>query len=309
LDEDYIKEIHSSGFNRISLGIQDFSTDVLQAVNREIPDIPVVDIVKWLREKEDMKINLDFIYGLPLQSTESFNENIEKAIEINPDRMVTFSYAHVPWVKPAQMKLEKLGLPGSEEKLNMFDTASNRLIKSGYRSIGLDHFAKPDDELYLALQNRVLHRNFQGYCTKESTGQVYAAGVSSISQLNEAYIQNTKNVKDYMQSLRQGNFAQEKYYVLNDNEKIVRNIINELMCNLYLDIENIAQNEGLSISELERIVSPDKAMLEEFIDDDLIMWDEKRLEVKPPGKYFLRNIASAFDPMTGESNKKFSKTI
>lgn len=181
LTYDYVDRSIKIGFNRLSLGVQDFNDKVMESINRNHSEIPIPELVDYIR-KQGIDVNLDFIYGLPFQSVETFTETIKQAIEISPNRLVTFSYAHVPWVKKAQKKLEKYDLPDANEKVKLFEVAYDLLTSNGYKAIGLDHFAKETDELYLALDEKKLHRNFQGYCTRETTGQVYALGlVESVS--------------------------------------------------------------------------------------------------------------------------------
>ena len=178
LDARYIDALVKSGFNRISLGIQDFNLKVLENVNRDAPVIPVEELVAMIRSHKNIGVNFDFIYGLPHQDVKSFTETMERAARISPDRLVTFSYAHIPWIKKAQKILEVRGLPQASEKLEMFEAAYNVLTQSGYKAIGLDHYARENDDLFVAVKNRTLHRNFQGYCTRETTGQVYAFGAT-----------------------------------------------------------------------------------------------------------------------------------
>ena len=210
LDERYVNILVQSGFNRFSLGIQDFKQEVLDNVNRTAPAVPVKEIVNWIRNYDATSVNLDFIYGLPFQNRDTFHETIQQAIDISPDRLVTFSYAHVPWIKKAQKILEVRGLPEADEKLKMFETGYDLLTANGYTPIGLDHFAKDNDELSVALRNRKLHRNFQGYCTRETTGQVYAIGATGISQLESVYAQNEKNPDKYVERINSGKFTTEK---------------------------------------------------------------------------------------------------
>jgi oxygen-independent coproporphyrinogen-3 oxidase len=246
LDYSHIDQLAEMGFNRISLGIQDFREDVLKVVNREAPRHPVKEIVAYLRAKGFRGINLDFIYGLPLQTPESFRKTIEQAIEIRPDRIVTFSYAHVPWVKAAQKQLEVIGLPDATDKMNLFLQATEQLTLAGYCPIGIDHFTLPEDDLTKAFTNKQLHRNFQGYCTLETTGQVYAFGASSISQLWGAYAQNVKDIVKYMEMVEETGSAIERGYRLSKNEQIVRAVINSIMCNGLLDIDEMAAAFGIS---------------------------------------------------------------
>ncbi len=309
LTNEYIDTLGDSGFNRISLGIQDFRQKVLDAVNRDFPERPVEEIVNYIRSK-NIKVNLDFIYGLPYQDEKTFSETIKKAVEISPDRLVTFSYAHVPWVKAAQKQLEKHGLPDPTTKSLMFEKAAKILHDAGYRSIGLDHYAKDDDELYTALKNLTLHRNFQGYCTRNTTGQVYAAGISSISQLHSAYAQNTKKIKEYISALSEGHLPVEKGYQLNGNEIIIRRVINEIMCNFYVDLRETASDLGLKIEELREVTAYNEDKLKEFEEDGLLKFDDNKIIIEEYGKFFIRNIASLFDPLQKtDKTRKFSKSV
>ena len=183
----HIELLKKFGFNRISVGIQDFRNDVLDAINRKPSKRPIEEIIKKIQDEGFTGTNLDLVYGLPLQTVDSFKKTVDKAISLNTDRIVTFSYAHVPSVIPRQKVLENIGFPTSDEKALMYENSYNQLIKAGYVSIGMDHYSKPNDEFALALNQKKLHRNFQGYCTLETTGQVYGFGASSISQLDSAY--------------------------------------------------------------------------------------------------------------------------
>ena len=308
LDETYWEGLADAGFNRVSLGIQDFQTDVLKCVNRKPSLLPVEQIVSLLRERE-IRINMDFLYGLPLQTPASFGETIEKAIAIRPDRLVTFSYAHVPWVNKRQLILEKAGLPKADVKEEMFRTAQELLLQAGYLQIGMDHFVCAHDELALAQQNKSLHRNFQGYCTRRTTGQVYAFGVTGISQLSTAYAQNTKDIDAYMEAVAQGNLPIIKGYELNEREQIVRRVIDTLMCNNLIDWQVLSEELQLSINEIKDRCGYRHEQLEEMSRDGLVQLSENRLEVPPAGKIFVRNVASTFDELTRSNPKSFSKPI
>ncbi len=304
----YISDLHKAGFTRVSLGIQDFNFRVLNAVNREKPSMEVKKLTTLFREK-GMSVNLDFIYGLPFQNVSSFSATIKKAAEIRPDRLVTFSYAHVPWFKPAQKKLETFGLPSPDEKTAMFEEAFNILSAEGYFPVGLDHFALENDELTLARQNKTLHRNFQGYCTRRTTGQVYASGISAISQLHDSYAQNHKDLKPYMEALGEGRLPVEKGYRLSRPEMIRRAAINELMCNSFLDKNQLAVNHNADIQEIEAILEPDSKAMEQFRKQGLLSIDNGSIRVSETGRFFIRNIAAAFDPAVKNTDKKFSKTV
>lgn len=309
LDKKYIGELVESGFNRFSLGIQDFKQEVLDNVNREASVIPVEDLVKMIRKHENVSVNLDFIYGLPFQTVESFQETISRAVKISPDRLVTFSYAHVPWIKKAQKILEKKGLPEADEKLAMFEAGYKILTDAGYKPIGLDHFAKQNDELSIALENRTLHRNFQGYCTRETTGQVYAFGATGISQMENAYAQNAKKTDEYINSINAGNFTIVKGYSLSKNEQIVKHVINEVMCNQFVSWNETAKKFNISAEEVKNIISYNPDDLQLFVSDGLIKFTPNELAVTNLGRFFIRNIAGSFDPNLKATTKKFSKSL
>jgi oxygen-independent coproporphyrinogen III oxidase len=310
LDEEYVKQLTLAGFNRFSLGIQDFRQEVLDNVNRDAPVVPVKEIVSWIKSYENTGVNLDFIYGLPFQNEKSFSETIEKAVEISPDRLVTFSYAHVPWIKKAQKILEIRGLPEAGEKLEMFEAGYKILTENGYTAIGLDHFAKDDDELSIALKNRKLHRNFQGYCTRETTGQVYAFGATGISQLESVYAQNEKDSNRYVELINKDTFTVEKGYHLNKSEKIVRHVINEIMCNEYVSFNETAKKFNTTAGEIKNALNFNPFMFEGFIEDGLLrMEEEENFRITSVGKFFIRNIAAQFDPNLTGSAKQFSKAL
>jgi len=309
LDFTYIERLVKAGFNRISLGIQDFDKKVLDTVNRDDSVIPVGELVRFFRQFGHVGVNFDFIYGLPHQSPESFYRTIQQAIEFSPDRLVTFSYAHVPWVRRAQKILEKEGLANPQEKMKMFEAAYNLLKKNGYHPIGFDHFAKADDELTIALANRKLHRNFQGYCTRETTGQVYAFGATGITQLENSYAQNAKDVNCYIEAINQGTFTIEKGYELNDNEKIIRYVLDQIMCNQYVDFGEVTGRFSISELQLKEITGFSEEKLSDFISEGLVQFGHNKLTVNESGKMFIRNIASVFDPQLTNSGKAFSKSV
>jgi oxygen-independent coproporphyrinogen-3 oxidase len=309
LDENFIAKLVTLKFNRFSLGIQDFKQEVLDNVNRDASIIPVEELVKMIRSHKNTSVNLDFIYGLPYQDEKSFAETINTAIEISPDRLVTFSYAHVPWVKKAQKILEVKGLPSADKKLEMFETGFQLLTQNGYDAIGLDHFAKPDDELSIAFKNRTLHRNFQGYCTRETTGQVYAFGATGISQLENAYAQNAKDTNTYVDLINKGEFTIEKGYQLNKSEKIIRHVINKIMCNYFINWHEATEILKVPVSEIIATINYDEKMLNQFAGEELLDFSNDEITVTDRGKYFIRNIASSFDPAMKNANKKFSKAL
>ncbi len=309
LDYRHIDQLADMGFNRVSLGIQDFREDVLKVVNREVPRHPVKEVVAYLRSKGFRGINLDFIYGLPLQTAESFRKTIEQAIEIRPDRIVTFSYAHVPWVKEAQKQLETIGLPDANEKMNLFLQATAQLTEAGYCPIGIDHFTLPADDLTKAFTNKQLHRNFQGYCTLETTGQVYAFGASSISQLQGAYAQNHKDISKYMQAVEASGFAIERGYLLNRAEQTVRSVVNSIMCNGLLNFETTASECGTTVEDLKNLLHFEPPKFEPYVADGLMEIDENEIRLSEKGFLCARNIAMALDPALKAGEGVYSRTV
>lgn len=310
LNTKYIDDLFDAGFNRFSFGIQDFDTTVLKNVNRKPSAIPVNELLSYVRsKKQTVGINLDFIYGLTGQTPENFAKSIEKAIEVKPDRLVTFSYAHVPWLKQHQEILKKRGLPNPDEKLEMFLSAYNLLKQNSYQPIGFDHFALASDELSLALNNNQLHRNFQGYCTRRTTGQVYAFGVSGISQLNNGFAQNTKDIFKYKQMLDDNSLPIEKGLSLSTEQKNIREIINQLMCNQYLNWDTMARHLKTSKADLQNMVNYNSQKLDKLAADHLISYNNDAIKVTETGSFFIRNIAVLFDPAYKQVENKYSKTV
>ena len=210
-----------------------------------------------------------------------------------------FSYAHVPWLKKRQMLLEKAGLPSSEEKERMFDEAAQLLLSAGYVRVGMDHFVRPDDELFSALQDGQLHRNFQGYCTRRTTAQVYALGVTGISQLETAYVQNTKDIGEYIETVNSGHLPVRKGYTLAPDQQLVRKVIDALMCNYQVTL-NKEQREA---------VNYDKAKLEEMQKDGIITISRNTIRMTHKSSPFVRNVAALLDPLMQHPTKAFSKPI
>jgi oxygen-independent coproporphyrinogen-3 oxidase len=309
LNFEYVDRLVKSGISRISLGVQDFESKVMETVNRDESVIPIAELIAYIKTKGNISVNLDFVYGLPFQTPESFTTTIKQAIAANPDRLAIFSYAHVPWLKKAQQALEKYNLPDADQKIKLFQIAYQELTKSGYVAIGLDHFAKPSDELCQALSTKTIHRNFQGYCTRETTGQVYAIGVSGISQLENAYLQNTKDLSVYAKAIDEGRLPVEKVYFVNTEEKIIREVINELMCNNYVSLPTIASMFKIDLDELKTILTFEEETIKQFEKEGLLVYKENTIEITDEGKFFMRNIAASFDPKMKANEKTFSKAL
>ena len=305
----HIELLKKFGFNRISIGIQDFRDDVLEAINRRPSKRPIEDIISKISDEGFRGTNIDLVYGLPLQTVESFRKTIERAIKLNTDRIVTFSYAHVPSVIPRQKVLDDIGFPSSDEKAQMYEESYQSLINSGYVSVGMDHYSKPDDEFAVALKEKKLHRNFQGYCTRETTGQVYGFGASSISQLDSAYSQNIKTTSEYIQSIEKNGLAVLRGYSLSKNEKIIRHIINSVMCNYYVDLEEVSEYFNIPLTEIKEIINFSESNFDDFISDKLLTIQKNVIKVNNRGRLFTRNISMRFDPLIEKKIGTYSKTI
>ncbi len=309
LEFKHIELLKKFGFNRISLGIQDFRNDVLEAINRKPSKHPIEEIISKIKSEGFTGTNIDLVYGLPLQTVSSFKNTVERAIELKTERLVTFSYAHVPSVLPRQKILEKIGFPSSNDKASMYENSYKKFVNSGYVSIGMDHYSLPEDEFAIALKNKNLHRNFQGYCTRETTGQVYAFGASAISQLNSAYSQNIKNAAQYIKAIETNNLAIFRGYSVTKEQKVIRDVINNLMCNYYVDFNDIANNNEISIDELYEIIDFSYENFDDFIEDEILEIENEKVNVFENGRLFTRNIAMKFDPLVKKNIGTYSKTI
>lgn len=299
----------SAGFNRLSLGIQDFDQNVLKNIHRQPSKHPVNKLIAYMHRLGMKGINLDLVYGLPGQTPESFTAAAQKAADCDADRIVTFPYAHVPWVKPAQKALEALGLPDADQKLHAFVSANQALTSAGYKFIGMDHYCKPDDALAIASQNGNLKRNFQGYCTAETTGQVYGFGATSITQLHSGYIQNIKNPDKYIETIETQHLAVERGYILNSQEIMVREAINELMCNGLLDFNQCAQKLNVTPADIISATGYSPEKFQPFVKDGILSITDHCLTLRPDAFLAVRNIAVLLDPMMKDNGNMYSKTI
>lgn len=297
-----------SHFNRFSVGVQDLDPKVLQTVGRTPSNLPLQVIIDLLHEA-GATVNLDFLFGLPYQTPESFARNIDAAIALRPERLVTFSYGHVPWVFKRQQVLEKHGLPAPEVKQQMYDVAAQKLHAAGYRSIGLDHFVLPNDELFQALQQGLLYRNFQGYCTRRTTGQVYALGVTGISQLNSVYAQNTKDIEAYIDACQAVRLSTCKGYQLTPQQRWVKEVIERLMCNYRLNWNEVADTLQVPVADVLQALHYDETQLRDMEADGLLTLTADGLAMTPEGHPFVRNVAAALDPLMQHTDKLFSKPI
>lgn len=297
--EEQIKHLAELGFNRISLGIQDFDLKVQTAISRVQTVEQVSAITKAAREYGFQSVNFDLIYGLPFQTEKSIKDTFKEVNQLSPDRIAFYSYAHVPWMKTAQRLFSEADLPVGKSKRKLYETGRILLEENGYHEVGMDHFAKETDELYKAFKNNKLHRNFMGYTTN-NTPVLVGLGCSSISDAGVAYLQNEKNWKLYMKAVNENRLAITKGHLLTDAEKRIKKMILDVMCKFKTPLdENVFQTEALG--------KLNKPLL-----DGLIDFKSGNLVVTPKGKPFVRNICMAFDPTLHQQKstiKVFSSTV
>ncbi len=308
INEAQMKVLSEEGFNRVSFGIQDFNEKVQVAVHRVQP----YDITKMamdLARKYNMvSVNVDLIYGLPYQTLETFKETLRLSLSLNPDRFAVFNYAHVPWLKKTMRKIDETTLPLPDEKLQIMQYTIDYLTENGYKMIGMDHFAKPEDELFKAIEKGELHRSFQGYTTKGGADLI-GVGLTSIGEGVDYYAQNFKEMKEYEAAIDAGRLPFERGVVLNKDDQIRNYVIMELMSNFKLDIKRFEAAFNINFKEyfndaLDR--------LQPFADEALITMNEEEIACSETGTLLIRNIAMEFDAYMNKhagSKKTFSKTV
>lgn len=310
LDRDYVFFLKQLGFNRISFGIQDFNTQVQEAVNRVQPEELLFEAMGWIRDAGFESINVDLIYGLPFQSLETFRNTIRKTVELNPDRIAVFNFAYVPWMKPVQRRIPQEALPPASEKLNILKMTIEELTERGYVFIGMDHFAKPDDELAIAQRDGQLHRNFQGYTTQPES-DLLGFGMTSIGMLDNVYVQNQKRLKPYYQAIEDQQFPIERGVTLSKDDLIRRSVIMELMCQFQLSKYDIEEKYHLSFDQdFEEYFIRERYDLHLLEADGLIELSTNQIRVTPAGRLLIRNIASVFDTyLRNQQQERFSKAV
>lgn len=308
LTAEHIAAFRNSGFNRISMGVQDFELKVQDAINRVQSEAISRQAVAWAREVGFESVNLDLIYGLPHQTVEGFAATVDKVIDISPDRIAVFNYAHVPWLKKHQNLISTEDLPSADDRLLILQITIDKLTGAGYQYIGLDHFAKTTDELAIAQNNKTLYRNFQGYSTKAGC-DVYAFGMSAISQFENIYAQNVKTVDEYFRRIDAGLAATHVGYRMTRDDHIRKETIMQIMCHLSIDKRSIEDRFGI---EFDKYFADDVPKLNEFIQEDLLEVSDKNIRVVGQGKMVIRNVAMCFDaylPQMMADKPVFSKTV
>ena len=287
----HLVALRECGFNRLSFGVQDMDPDVQQAVNRIQSEALIQQVLDWSRELGFSSINLDLIVGLPKQTVESFSRTLERVTVWAPDRLAVFGYAHVPWMKKHQNLINESDLPDAATRLGLQQAVNAHLAAAGYVNIGLDHFARPEDELVRAQQNKTLWRNFQGYTTHKDC-DILAFGASSISQTADVYMQNEKNLKQYQERVAASGFAVERGLKLTRDDRIQREAITRVMCDLELDFSAFGREWGIVFTDYFADALND---LRPLADDGLVTLQSDKVSVTPTGRLFLRNIGMCFD--------------
>ena len=282
----HLKTLFNLGFRRLSLGIQDFDLTVQKIINRVQSVEEVKSVTEQARTIGYASINYDLIYGLPLQTIKSLKETIEKVVDLKPDRIAFYGYAHVPWVKSGQRKFTEDDLPNTQTRQLLYETGRNQLSAAGYFDIGMDHFSLTTDSLYKAAQNQKIHRNFMGY-THQYTQLMIGLGVSSISDSWYAFAQNVKNEEEYLSLIENGEFPVFKGHLLTDEDLLLRKHILNIMCNL----ETTWTKEELANHNFKNSI----CLLDELIADGIITRTDYSLKVTDEGKRFLRNVCAVFD--------------
>ncbi|MFD2190689.1 oxygen-independent coproporphyrinogen III oxidase [Pistricoccus aurantiacus] len=302
-----IHELHALGFNRISLGVQDFDPDVQKAVNREQGEQQTLDLMEAAREAGFDSISVDLIYGLPLQTVASFSRTLDKIIAMRPDRIASYSYAHLPERFRAQRLIRPEDMPPPERKIELLELTINRLQQAGYVYIGMDHFALPDDELTRAQENGTLQRNFQGYSTHADCDLI-GLGITAIGKVGDTYSQNVKTLSEYYKCLDELHLPVQKGYQLNDDDRLRRDVIHRLMCHNQVEFAPI---EAAYDIDFKAYFSDAFDALEEQVRDGLVSIDEEKLVLKPRGRLMMRSVAMAFDAYLSEDirERRFSRTV
>ncbi len=296
------------GFNRISFGVQDFDFKVQEAVHRIQSFEITKNAVDLAREYGMESVNIDLIYGLPYQSLDSFKKTLDDVLKLNPDRLAVFNYAHVPWMKKTMRKIDETTLPKPSVKLEILKYTIDFFTSNGYKMIGMDHFAKPDDELFKAIEKGELHRNFQGYTTKGGADLI-GIGLTSIGEGEDYYVQNHKEMREYEAALDRGELPVYRGIKLNRDDLIRKAVIMELMANFKLNISKIEKDFSINFKDYFKDALKE---LEEFEKEDLVSINDKEIRVSETGTMLIRNIVMPFDAYLKkipEKKRVFSKTV
>lgn len=291
IELDVLDHLRAEGFNRLSMGVQDFNKEVQRLVNREQDEDFIFALIARAKALGFNSTNIDLIYGLPKQTAESFAFTLKRVVELNPDRLSVFNYAHLPSLFAAQRKIKDADLPTAEQRLDILQHTISFLTESGYQFIGMDHFARPDDELAVAQRDGKLHRNFQGYTT-QGESDLLGLGVSAISMLGDSYAQNEKDLKTYYAVVEQRGNALWRGLTMTEDDCLRRDVIKTLICNFQISYQPIEQHYGIRFADY---FAEDFELLAPFEQDGLVDRDDKGIRVTPRGRLLIRNICMCFD--------------
>ncbi|MDX1610091.1 MAG: oxygen-independent coproporphyrinogen III oxidase [Halofilum sp. (in: g-proteobacteria)] len=306
VDSDTIRLLRRLGFNRASLGVQDLDERVQRAVNRIQPESVTRATLDACREAGFRSLNLDLIYGLPLQTLDSFTRTIDRVIELAPDRIAVYNYAHLPERFPPQRRIRAEDLPSPAERLVILQRAVERLTAAGYLYIGMDHFARPDDELAVAQHEGTLTRNFQGYSTHGDC-DIVAHGISAIGMFGDCYSQHFHDRERYYAALDAGRLPVARGLRLSPDDRMRRELITRVMCDFELDVPAFEARHGIDFGHA---FAQECEALEPLVADGLVRWAGRRLEVTPAGRLLVRNVAMVFDRyLQRQADTRFSRAI
>ena len=305
---DHLETLRDLGFNRLSMGIQDFHPLVQKTIHRIQPFELTAGLIQSARALGFDSVNVDLIYGLPYQTAETFSHTVDQIIELAPDRIALFSYAHVPWLKKQQGSF--VGhLPEGMTKFEIFRTGLLKFLEAGYLYIGMDHFAKPGDELALSQQNRTLHRNFQGYTTKAGA-DLYGMGITAISGIQNAYAQNQRDIPSWQNAVNNRGIATMRGYHLSADDRLRRAVISRLLCHTVVFKDEISREFSI---DFDSYFADEVRRLEPFRDDGLVNLEPNKISSTWLGRIFIRNLAMIFDPYLEKqqlaAKPLFSKTL
>jgi oxygen-independent coproporphyrinogen-3 oxidase len=306
-DPDKVRHLASLGFNRMSIGVQDFDARVQMAVNRIQPFEMTKATLDTARASGFHSVNMDLIYGLPFQSRESFRSTLDKVIELSPDRIALYHYAHLPEHFKAQRRINADDLPSTPEKVDIMFEAIRRLTANGYQYIGMDHFAKTNDELAIAQREGKLQRNFQGYSTKPECDMI-ALGASSISKVGRCYSANARDIPSYYEAVKSGKLSTIRGYELTDDDALRYRVIMNVMCQFEIVKADIEKQFGISF---DSYFAYELNALKKFEEEGLVILENDRIEVTPKGKLLVRAVAMNFDRYLREDEKirRYSKIV
>jgi len=302
--EEYVREIAEAGINRASIGVQDFHEEVQVAINRIQPYDVTKRVVEWLNKYGITSINLDLLYGLPFQTTERVIDMVDKAVSLNPKRFAVFGYAHVPWMKSHMKLIPEEALPDASERWEQMEAAAARLEEHGFVKIGLDHYARPEDEMTVAMEEQRLHRNFQGY-TVDNNPVMLPLGASSIGQTPDGYMANVQPLRDYRRMIDDGILPIGRTRGLSSEDILRREVIEQIMCNMRVDLPAMCRKHGVA----EDFFATEESNLQTLVDDDICTLENGILSLPEEGRPLMRLVAATFDTYLQKGQKKHSRAV